>query len=129
MAVGFNLMDVVDRTHHGTKSVWDLKQIAFNCQDFRKSYLTTNPLLVPAVSVDYGLLNCKGNENEGQELIQVYNLYYEHPDGDPIKLHLSAVAGKLFKCVSSVINIGTNKKRVKHLMQRLMKNPNPVSDI
>jgi hypothetical protein len=73
------------------------------------------------VHVDYGFMNCKTRE-QSAALKDVYRQFFQHRDGDPMKLHEAAIQGKLFQFVGSIL-------KLKRSFAKLMKNPYPLPDI
>eukprot|EP00798_Chlamydomonas_sp_ICE-L_P011065 gene11065-18672_t len=108
------LEDLKDMLAGSPNAVWSLKQFVVEQAPDR---------IPPAVMEDYGFSNCKGNDEEVQELRAMYRLYFESPGGEPMKLQEAAVSGQLCECVSSVVDMGKKKKK---WMQHLMKNVYPL---
>lgn len=108
-----HLEDVLTGSPRVFKSVWYLKQIV----------MAQDNAMIPSVAVDYGFINCKG-DNEKLALKECYKRYFQDLDGDPLKLHEAAIAGKTLECVEGVVKL--NKKDHK-IMRRLMKNLYPLS--
>jgi len=108
-----HLEDILRGSPFMNKSVWDLKQFV----------LAENVELIPPVGADYGFFNCAG-EAERLELKKVYQRVFNHSDGDPIRLHEAAIAGKLFEYISSLTSLKKKKKK----FRRLLTNPYPLPD-
>jgi len=107
-----HLEDVLEGSPRSFKSVWYLKQVV----------AARDIAVTSSVAVDYGFVNCRG-DNEELVLKESYKRYFEHPDGNPVRLHEAAIAGKTLECIEGVVKL--NKKDHKTL-QRLMNNPYPL---
>ena len=103
-----HLEDVLEHCSVSHKSVWDLKQYV----------LARTICLVPSVSMDYGFINCK-SEEERIKLKEVYKAFFDLYDADPIGLHEAAIGGRLFDYVGGFMKLPKKCKR-------LMKNPYPL---
>jgi hypothetical protein len=114
------LEDVLSGLPNGNISVWDLKQyiVAEDAEDVE---------LIRSVSVDYGFINCK-NEEENQELKEVYKQFFSQYRADPVELHEACIAGRLFEYVGGFVELNKKNKNKKKF-SRLMKNPYPLPDI
>jgi len=114
------LEDVLSGSPNGNISVWDLKQyiVAEDAEDVE---------LIRSVSVDYGFINCK-NEEENQELKEVYKQFFSQYRADPMELHEACIAGRLFEYVGGFVELNKKNKNKKKF-RRLMKNPYPLLDI
>ena len=99
------------------KSVWYLKQ-AIAHEDFTK----TESNMVPAVSVDYGFVNCR-DDSEKRRLKKVYMDFFDSPNGDPLALHEAAVKGNIYGYISTVV-----KDLQDPMFQRLMESSYPLFD-
>ncbi|KAF8675115.1 hypothetical protein RHS04_06927 [Rhizoctonia solani] len=80
------VLDVLSGTPHMTKSVWSLKQFALG--DYAR--------LKPSLIVDYGFMNCGGEEDLVYSLKEVYHRILTAPGANPLKLHEACLQGKLF---------------------------------
>ena len=106
-----HLDDVLAGSPTSNKSVWNLKQ----------HIVLENGCMIPSIAVDYGFINCKGEE-EKQELKKVYMQFFDHYNADPLGLHEAAIEGRLFEYVGGFI-------KLKKKFNRIMKNPYPLQNI
>ncbi|GLB34185.1 hypothetical protein LshimejAT787_0110690 [Lyophyllum shimeji] len=99
------------------KSVWYLKQLVEVPSDEEHFHLH------PAVRVDYGFINCS-NETEFEDLKALYKQVLDMPRVNPLELHEAAIRGKIFEFVTRFVKV---KKNVVKQLQRLLRNPYPLS--
>jgi hypothetical protein len=112
-----DLEDVLSGSPQVFKSVWYLKQYVM-AEDSEE----VKP--IPAVTVDYGFMNCK-DEEDTSNLKRLYKQILEMPKVKPLELHEAAIKGELFKYAGRLVQLEKKKKK----FQRLLKNPYPLQDI
>ncbi|CCO29499.1 hypothetical protein BN14_03512 [Rhizoctonia solani AG-1 IB] len=105
------VLDVLNGTTHMNKSVWSLKQFALG--DYAS--------LIPPVAVDYGFVNCGGEEDLIHSLKQTYGRILTARNANPLQLHEACLQGKIF-CYAR------RKTQVDIKFAPLMKNIYPLSE-
>jgi hypothetical protein len=109
-----DLEDVLQRSPRGHKSVWWLKDYV----------LAEDAALHRSVSVDYGFMNCK-TDDEVEQLKQVYRkILGEYGAAKPLLLHEAAITGQLYAYIGGLMKLEGKKK-----FKRLLKNIYPLRSV
>lgn len=79
------------------KSVWDLKLYVIQPT-------SANARLMTSVAADYGFMFCE-NEEDNEDLKQVYKQVFLRPGADPLALHQAAIRGRIFEHVRKLVTL------------------------
>lgn len=105
---------VMSTSPRSNESVWNLKVYLEGGYD--------EP--VPSICVDYGLANCR-TEEELRELGGFYKKIFDSHDFDPMELHAHCIQGRLLEYAERFHKL---KKDEKKKFKRLLKNPYPLPE-